>query len=627
MEGSSSPSGAKPAGSSRTMLIAIIIVIIIIVAAVAAVLLTQPEDNNPPPQTTNYLEKGFKMQIYYNTGNSGRQTACEILKTSLESLNPGKIQITVSGVQWADYLLLQQTSKMPLFFLGWAPDYSDPNDYVNPFLASTGTFPHTIGFGNATLDAMIAQAASNPDPVSRDAQYKDIGMLAYQLCPYIWMSQASFLFTGQTYISGYTYNPLYSNLYYYDLGKPGVNTTFTYGEISGNPQYFDPAQDYETAGGEVLQNVYETLVWYNSTNPGELIPLLTTELPSVENGGITNEGKSYTYHIRPDVTFQDGSALDAYDVAFSVERLLRLNDPAGPAWMDGEVLIPDYYSYGDPFVFNNATGQMSGGIQNDTAFKQAIWVKDPMTVQFNLTTPNPAWNAVLAFNANSIVSLKAVKAHLSAGNTNVFSKEAYEWVNANPVGTGPFKFVNFASTQYISLTRYDGYWRGPASIKNVLLQQIADDSSRINQLIAGDLDAALVPRAQQQAVFGKGLMLVNSSNFNLGFIGMNQKINTTGMNKDLNDIPSDFFSNINIRKAFASAFDFATYNHAVQRDVAIQPNGAIPKGMFGYHADIPIIPYNLTQAAAYLSSVTIPVTTTANTSLASFSAELVARGD
>ena len=622
MEGSSSTNGAKPARSSRTMLIAIVIVIIIIVAAVAAVLLTQT-NNNPEPTATNYLDKGFKLQLYYNTGNSARQTACDILQSSLQSLNPGKIVITVSGVEWAQYLQLQQTSKMPLFFLGWAPDYADPNDYVVPFLSSQGTFPATIGFSNATLDAMIAQAGSNPDLVTRDQQYAAISQFTYDLCPYICMSQAAVLFVAQSDVSGYYFNPLYSNLYYYDLSLPGTNTTFTYGEISGNPQYLDPARDYETAGGEVLQNCYETLVWYNSTNSAELVPQLCTEIPTIDNGGVTNNNMTYIYHIRPGVTFQNGVSLDAYDVQFSIERLLRMNDPHGPAWMDGQDLVPDYYSYETPFSFNNATGLMSGGIQNDSVFTGAMWCPDSMTIQFNLTVADPAWNSILAFNANSIVSLKTLQDNLSAGNTNLYSKEAYDWANTNVIGTGPYTFLEFAPSQYISMTRYDNYWRGPAEIKNVLLQQVADDTSRIAQIINGDLNAGAVPRAQQQTVFGQGLQIVNSSNWNVNFMGMNQDINTTGWDTNLNDIPSDFFADARVRQAFAHAWDFATFNSLVMKGVAIQPNGAIPSGMFGYHSDVPLYSFNLTQAAALLKSVPLPPTGS-STSITTFSADLIA---
>ncbi len=66
----------------------------------------------------------------------------------------------------------------------------------------------------------------------------------------------------------------------------------------GQPQCIDPAVDYESAGGEILNNVYETLVWYNANSSSELKPMLATEVPTVENGGISEDKLNYTFHIR-----------------------------------------------------------------------------------------------------------------------------------------------------------------------------------------------------------------------------------------------------------------------------------------------------------------------------------------
>ncbi|MEI6797217.1 MAG: PKD domain-containing protein, partial [Methanomassiliicoccales archaeon] len=62
----------------------------------------------------------------------------------------------------------------------------------------------------------------------------------------------------------------------------------------GEPDYLDPAVDYETAGGEICQNVYETLVWYDGNSAATLKPLLATSVPTVANGGIAIDGLTYT---------------------------------------------------------------------------------------------------------------------------------------------------------------------------------------------------------------------------------------------------------------------------------------------------------------------------------------------
>jgi peptide/nickel transport system substrate-binding protein len=409
---------------------------------------------------------------------------------------------------------------------------------------------------------------------------------------------------------------MYSNLYYYLLNKTAGTTSnpvdrYTFGEISGNPDYFDPAQDYETAGGEVLQNVFETLVFYNGSSASEFIPMLATEVPTIANGGISTSGLNYTFHIREGVKFHDNaSVLTAQDVKFSFQRELKLNDPNGPAWILGEVLVPNYYSYGAG-SFNSTTGVLSGGIDNQTVFDQHMWVINSTTIQFNLTQNDPAFVSRLAFNSASIVSLNNTNAH--SANLS-YSQAAFTYVNHNPIGTGPYKFVEFVADSHVAMDRNDQYWRAPAKIQHILLQQVPTDNARVSGLLDGTYDGAIVPRAVQETLYGAaGVELTNSSSWNVNFLGLNQDINTSALNPTLNDIPAGFFKDLKVRQAFAHAFDFNTFNTQVLKGTAIQPNGVVPLGMFGYNADIPQYAFNLTTAKALLKSAALPATAATST--------------
>ena len=145
--------------------IAIIVAAIVIIAAVAGILLLGGGSSDDGAD--NWLDKGFKMELYYNAGNDARKTSCEILKTNLESLNPGKIEITVTPLEWSAYLQYREEGRMPAMFLGWAPDYADPDDYVQPFYLSGGTYASMIGYENTTLDRMIGEAAAEIDEETR----------------------------------------------------------------------------------------------------------------------------------------------------------------------------------------------------------------------------------------------------------------------------------------------------------------------------------------------------------------------------------------------------------------------------------------------------------------------------
>jgi peptide/nickel transport system substrate-binding protein len=75
---------------------------------------------------------------------------------------------------------------------------------------------------------------------------------------------------------------------------PTTYVVQTFGDIGT----LDPALGYDTASNTPIQNIYETLIWYNGPDPTTYVPLLATEVPSVENGGISEDGMVYTFHSR-----------------------------------------------------------------------------------------------------------------------------------------------------------------------------------------------------------------------------------------------------------------------------------------------------------------------------------------
>ncbi len=102
-------------------------------------------------------------------------------------------------------------------------------------------------------------------------------------------------------------------------------TTLTYAEMDVSIDTLDPALAYDTASGEIIQNTYDTLIFYNGTKTNDFVPLLA------DKWTISPDGKVYTFNIHPGVKFHNGDVLTATDVAFSFQRGLLQGGSASPA--------------------------------------------------------------------------------------------------------------------------------------------------------------------------------------------------------------------------------------------------------------------------------------------------------
>lgn len=394
----------------------------------------------------------------------------------------------------------------------------------------------------------------------------------------------------------------------------------------GEPDYLDPAIDYETAGGEVSMNVYETLVWYDGASTVDLKPVLATEVPTVENGLVSADGKNYTFNIRDGVTFHDGTDMTVEDVVYSAQRVLRMHDPAGPSWMI-EALMTCYLSFyidgtttvGDwtagetvPQWLLDGAGLTDPDAVLDEAANQAVaefmvTQVDADTVNFRLTTPYPAFVKICAFTMMSIVSMDYVEA-----NGGIVNGEHNDVMIEQPCGTGPYILPDggWEHGTKIHMVRNDNYWGTAPALKDIYLITVTDQNTRILMLQAGDADCIALS-IEYESMFAtdddyditKGL-----PTFDMTFAGFNMDINTTAASDYGSDVPSDFFTDPNVRAAFVRMFDSDIFIENVLKGNAIQPNGPIPKGMFGYDDTIPTYAYNLDEAKTYLEAAINPDT-------------------
>jgi len=501
-----------------------------------------------------------KITLYYNQGNDARKLGCQLLKDNIEAITPD-IKIDIQELAWAQYLEKLQKKDMPIFFLGWAPDYAHPDDYLAPFGRSDGNYANRVGFNDSEVDAWIDAAKQELNATRATELYAQIEQRLFDKGVYLYVDQPINFHVERNWVQGYFYNPMYSEQIYKYLSKNGSSDDTTYVEIlAGGPQFLDPAWDYETAGGEILQNVYETLVFYKNASAAELEPLLATQVPSLANGGISADGLTYTFHLRQGVTFQDGTKFNASAVKYSLDRTMYYDDPESAGWILTQVL--------------------------DKENTSSIQVVDEYTVRFHLTHKYSPFLYCLAYTEADIVSPTYVEA-----NGGIQPRSNNSWMDRHMCGTGPYMLDEWAQDNtFIVMKKNPHYWGTEPALDTVRIEYVDEYNTRFLALQSGTADHIYVPREHANELTNQtGIRVVTGTpTFDVNFYGFNELMAP--------------FNNLSLRKAFCYAFDFQTYYTQIQSGITSPMQGVIPKGMFGHDYNLPIYTQNITRAKAYLQA-------------------------
>jgi peptide/nickel transport system substrate-binding protein len=379
--------------------------------------------------------------------------------------------------------------------------------------------------------------------------------------------------------------------------------TFVYVGGAGGPQTLDPAAAYDTASGEIIHHVYDNLFTYIDGDLDKIGPMLATEVPTVDNGLMSEDGRTIRVPIRQGVKFHDGSVLTADDVKYTFVRGMLADPAGGPMWMFFEPLLgvqtmrdviamaggPSDFadiSEVDPAVLRKAYDLVDATIEvdgNDVIFK----LVDPYPPFINILAKGGSWASIL--NKGWMAANGAWD-----GNPDTWAKwydQALEemtlYDKAN--GTGPFKLDAWdKSGAQILLSRFDDYWQGPAALKSAVIKNIPEFSTRLLMLRAGDADAIYVGqqdlpqvKAIPNVTVVEGLPQITNTVLFFSFtIPIEGNEDLVGSGKlDGNGIPSDFFADVNVRKAFAYSFDFDAYLNEVALGAGQIPKGPFPQSL------------------------------------------------
>jgi peptide/nickel transport system substrate-binding protein len=360
----------------------------------------------------------------------------------------------------------------------------------------------------------------------------------------------------------------------------------------------DPAWGYDAASGEQMQYIYEPLVFYDGTHIDQFVPVLATEWSA------SPDGKTIRFKIRQGVKFQNGDDLTPEDVEYSFERAMVQDREGGPSWMFYTTLLGLGGSRNDDGNIRVTFDQIDKAVEVD-----GDWV------QFNLVVPHPAlaFYQILCGPWASIVDKKWCIANGEWDGTeetwqdhnNPGKADSYLYNHTN--GTGPWKLELWDPGVQVRLVRNDEYWREPAPFDRVITQVVAEWTSRKAALLSGDADCVSVPRDYISELEGipdlnvyKNLpeLIVDGFLFNMDISSDSPYIGTGAL--DGNGIPTDLFSDINVRKGFCYAFDYATYIKDALQGEGEQRGSPIIEGLPFYNPNASMYSYDLEKAADYL---------------------------
>ncbi|HEX2716682.1 MAG TPA: ABC transporter substrate-binding protein, partial [Gemmatimonadaceae bacterium] len=220
-----------------------------------------------------------------------------------------------------------------------------------------------------------------------------------------------------------------------------------------DPRSLDPAKSTDVPTGRAVGYVFDGLTRF--TPDAQVVPGLATRWE------ISADGRTYTFHLRRGVTFHDGTPFVARHVQHSFQRVLDPKERGGRGW-------PLYPIRGARDYADGKATSVAG-----------LTVRDDSTVVVVLDEPMPIFPKLLAMPVAAIVP---------DSTPSNFGER--------PVGTGPWRFVEWRHDDYLKFARNDQYWGGAAQAESLMARIIPEPSTAVAEFESGNVDILEVPQAE-----------------------------------------------------------------------------------------------------------------------------------
>ena len=412
---------------------------------------------------------------------------------------------------------------------------------------------------------------------------------------------------------------VYTTTYYYDVVAqanakqyiaPTSGASFTSAEVvAGGYTTLDPQIAFFTVDSEILINTMMPLVNYNGSSASSFVPAVASVVPSQANGGINANFTNYTFHVRSNLKWQDGSSVTVYDAYYGLVRLMLFANaaPGTGSYLLGNYLLPfgangfntSYSAITHAITYDNKTSNITlhflGPVATSVVFQLiAASEADPIDANWLI-----AHGDGIQFTPSGFVNYSAT-GNLANYNT---------YVQNHIMADGPYQVsYNLPGSQIVLTANPNFVSPGPfdpaPTIKTVSIQYFSQPSTAFLELKSGAAQSATgLPATpywpQIEGLAGvqntgvtsvsahpslqiKGFPTLGIYFFNFNLNTNTQMLNTLVHNEN---VPATLFVNPNVRKAFAYAFNYSNYlntdigNALYNTTFATGYAGMLPSGM------------------------------------------------
>ena len=333
-----------------------------------------------------------------------------------------------------------------------------------------------------------------------------------------------------------------------DSGDKNEKSDLVFGR-GGDSTSLDPSRVTEGETFKVTVNLFETLL-----NFGEQDTTINAGL--AKDWDTSDDGLTYTFELEEGVKFHDDTDFNAEAVVKNFER-----------WANGDEEMFPYYA------------SMFGGFKDDESHViESVTADGDYTVVIKLKRPQAPFLKNIAMDMFAIASPTA------------FEKQGDDDFERNPVGTGPFEFVEWKPNDSITIEKFDGYWQeGLPKLSKVIFLSIPDNSSRLNALLAGDIDLAdgINPSDGVTIEGDDSLQLIERPSMNVGYLGLT--------------VTRPPFDNKLVRQAMNHAINKQSIIDSFFEGRAELAKNPMPPSISGYNEDIEGYEYDPEKAKELLA--------------------------